>query len=484
MMRAQAKELSDNLPPPNSGSRPFAARDLIVHDVQVDGHLWKFVIDPGTQRWIITTPFAVDVLGRCDGRRGLDAVLSLVRRAYPALRNPRELRDTAMSLNDEGMLFNSEEEHQSASSQVYSDTEAAGIHLEITNRCNLRCSHCYLNSGRSMEHELTFDEIREVIDYLPPDPTHRIFITGGEPLVRRDVYDVLEYAAVSRGVTTDLYTNAVLIDDPAARRLEKISDNASGNLNIQVSLEGLQPQNDLVRGKGSFRRAVRGIEALARHGLSDQVFLFVCLSKHNIHQINKIIDMAEELGVSALKLSQVQKQGRAVDSNFAPTIEEWIGAGEDLLAHHVERPHLTSNLYADLRNGEDNSFRLTNSLFPKLECHLRLVPRIDSVGDVWPCQMFVDPDYVVGNIRRQPLAEILNGNRFQNLFARCCGRAKRIEKCGKCEWKPVCSGGCPGLALSEYGTIMHEDVYCEVRRYWFERYVDFKTHGMRVTTPT
>lgn len=457
------------------GYLPYAPQCLIIRDVKINKEKCKFVIDPGTQRWMITKPLEAEILKLSNGKRTVNEIATLLRGFEPLVEINTQLREIIGSLFYEGFLFNNYEEYQRQSSRIYNDTDVSAIHLEITNACNLRCSHCYLSSGEKKPNELSLHEIKDVIDYLPPMSGNQICITGGEPLKHKDIFEILEYAAVVRGLTVDLYTNATLINDKIARKLKELSHHARYGINLQISLEGHDPvQNDIVRGKGTFNKVMNNIKTLAKHGLNKQITLFICLTKNNIHNVQEMIKMAEKLDVNALKFSQWQKQGRAWKENLSPHPKDWIHAGEIVLNYPNKKIFLTGNFFADLKNGADGSFHIMNRLFPKFSCHLKLVPRIDCQGNVWPCQLFVDREFIVGNIRKEPLANMFFGEKYRSLFSRCLERIEKTSDCAKCEWKDLCGCGCPGFAHSEYGNLNHKDCFCDIRKYWFEEYIKNK----------
>lgn len=457
--------------------RPYAPENLIIRDVELNQETWKFVIDPGTQRWIITKPLEVKILELSDGKKTINEIAASLMESEPSMNSFPQFLNIIQPLFYKGFLFDNLEEHQHQSTRIYNDTPIRAIHLEITNICNLRCSHCYLSSGVRKPNELSLKEIKDIVDYFPPGTGSRICITGGEPLLHKDIYEILEYSAVVRGLMVDLYSNAILIDDEIAEKLKDIIDRSQYGVNFQISLEGSDPvQNDAVRGEGVFDKVMKNIEILATHGLNKRINLFICITKQNIHQIPEMIEMAENLDVHLLKFSQWQKQGRAegVDrEELAPSLEEWVNAGKIVLNYPNQKIYLTGNFFADLKN-TNGMFYLTSPLFPKFGCHLKIAPRIDCEGNVWPCQLFVDPAFIVGNIREEPLENIFSGGKYQNLFSACVQRVEKTPECAPCEWKELCGCGCPAFAHTEYGELNHQDFFCDVRKYWFEEYMRSK----------
>lgn len=175
------------------------------------------VIDPWTQRWAVLGQGAEAVLTLADGSRTREEIIDRVVResATDHLRSP----ETAAALLDElraaGLLFVSKVQHRSQGYPVAFETEPQGLHLEITNACNLSCTHCYVSSGDKLPNELTDAELRAVVDQLPPYSNKLVAITGGEAAIRRGSLDLVEYCAVERGHRVDLYTNAYKFPAPS-----------------------------------------------------------------------------------------------------------------------------------------------------------------------------------------------------------------------------------------------------------------------------
>jgi len=128
---------------------------------------------------------------------------------------------------------------------------------ELTYACNLQCVHCLSSSGQRDERELSTEEAKKILDDLRDLQVFYINIGGGEPMVRRDFFELLEYS-VANGIGVKFSTNGAFIDEEKARRLA-----AMDYLDIQISLDGVDAAtNDAVRGEGSYDMAIRAMENL------------------------------------------------------------------------------------------------------------------------------------------------------------------------------------------------------------------------------
>jgi radical SAM protein with 4Fe4S-binding SPASM domain len=372
-------------------------------------------------------------------------------------------------------MFQNEEDHRNAGGPVYRKTPLAGLHLEITNACNLRCSHCYVSSGKRLPDELTTEEIFGVVDQLSSFSGKRIAVSGGEPTIHPDISTIIDYCAVSCGHAVDLYTNGVRFPDGLARHLAELRERDAVDLTIQISLEGATSRsNDAVRGLGSFVATLRTLDMLNSLGLHRAVTLFVCVTKQNLGELDDIAALAERLDVSTLVFSQWQRQGNASAipwSIVGPTTPEWIAAGERLLRHKSTRLNVFGNFFGDLNNDPFGRYALDSPLFPKHIYSYNAFPRIAPDGTVFADQLFVDPDWSLGNVRDRSLEQMFDSPAFYEQIERMRGRPQRIAECRACVWQPLCEGGSPGHTLSEYGHLDERDVFCDSRIYWFERFV-------------
>jgi radical SAM protein with 4Fe4S-binding SPASM domain len=336
-----------------------------------------------------------------------------------------------------------------------------------------------------MAGELTLDEILKTIEALPPFSGKRIAISGGEPAVRKDCGDIVEYAAVECGHDVDLYTNGKNFPEALARRIVEINakqggnGQQGGNVRLQVSLEGaIATTSDQVRGEGSFADAMKTLRRFQEMGLNRSVVLFICITKNNIHEIDAMIKLAEDLDVAMLVFSQWQKQGNAGDTpwaELAPSVDEWVAAGEKLIRYKNPRLQLHGNFHGDLGNNELGRYSLDNPRFPKHTYFYNSFPRITPQGDVLADQLWVDPDWIVGNIRKDDLDACFETPKFYSQLEDMRARLGKVPECQACEWRNLCECGSPGHTYAEYGHMNAKDLFCESRIYWFNRYVEHQT---------
>jgi mycofactocin radical SAM maturase len=308
---------------------------------------------------------------------------------------------------------------------------------ELTYACNLACRHCLSSSGRRDPRELRTDEAKTVIDELARMQVFYVNIGGGEPTIRHDFWDLIDYAT-ARNVGVKFSTNGVRITPEVSARLA-----ANGYLDVQVSIDGATAEvNDAVRGAGSFATAVQAMENLAAAGLSGFKLSVVC-TRHNVPQLDAFNAMANQYGAQ-LRLTRLRPSGRGADvwDELRPTVAQYRELYEWLLAHGDEV--LTGDSFFHLAGyGE---------ALPGLNlCGAgRVVCLIDPVGDVYACPFAIHDTFRAGNVRDE--GGFVRLWRESPLF-RSLREPQAGGACGSCAAYDACRGGCmaakffTGLAL-------------------------------------
>ncbi|PAK25689.1 mycofactocin radical SAM maturase [Streptomyces sp. alain-838] len=297
---------------------------------------------------------------------------------------------------------------------------------ELTYACNLSCVHCLSSSGRRDPRELSTAECRSVIDELERMRVFYVNIGGGEPTVRPDFWELVDYAT-DHHVGVKFSTNGVRITPDAARRLA-----ASDYVDVQISLDGATAEvNDAVRGHGSYATATRAMRHLAEAGFTG-FKLSVVATRHNIGQLDAFKAIADEYGAQ-LRLTRLRPSGRGADvwDELHPTADQQRRLYDWLLEHGESV--LTGDSFFHLAGyGE---------ALPGLNlCGAgRVVCLIDPVGDVYACPFAIHGDFLAGNVRspggfRRVWQE---SDLFTDLRRPQTGGA-----CASCSAYDACRGGC------------------------------------------
>ena len=297
---------------------------------------------------------------------------------------------------------------------------------ELTYACNLQCVHCLSSSGQRDPRELSTAEAKHVLDELRDLQVFYINIGGGEPMVRRDFFDLVEYS-VGNGIGVKFSTNGAFIDNDKARRLASMD-----YLDIQISLDGVdEATNDAVRGAGSYRMARTAMDQLASAGFGP-FKISVVVTRHNVAQLDEFKALADSYGAQ-LRVTRLRPAGRGADSwhELHPTLGQQRQIYDWLMA-----------------NGENvltgDSFFHLNALgdpLPGLNmCGAgRVVCLIDPIGDVYACPFVIHDEFRAGNVRDEGgFAKVWKES---DLF-RSLREPQSAGACASCGSYDACQGGC------------------------------------------
>ena len=296
---------------------------------------------------------------------------------------------------------------------------------EITYGCNLACVHCLSSSGRRDPRELDTAEAMAVIDELQALQVFYVNIGGGEPTIRPDFFDLVDYS-VAHGVGVKFSTNGTTMTPQRARRLT-----ASDYVDVQISIDGATAAtNDAVRGDGSYAAARRAMDHLAEAGFGP-FKISVVITRHNVEELDALESIADGYGAQ-LRLTRLRPSGRGADTwnELHPTAEQ-----QRRLYHWlVGRPGVLTG---------DSFFHLSalGEALPGLNlCGAgRVVCLIDPVGDVYACPFVLHEQFRAGSVRDPGgFARVW---RASDLFLelRAPGSAGACSSCGSFD---ACQGGC------------------------------------------
>ena len=303
----------------------------------------------------------------------------------------------------------------------------------VTLRCNLKCSHCYINAKETnLVDELSTDAAKMLIHQITEVSRPLLILSGGEPLLREDIYEIIRYGA-DRGLRMGMGSNGMLIDDEVARKLKD-----AGMWTVAISLDSSIPErHDEFRGvKGCWEHAVNAIKALKKAGIEVQVNCTV--TQQNYDEVDDIMALAEDLGVDNFHLFFLVPTGRGTDiKDITPRMyEDMITstlAKTTKYKLNVKPSCAPQFMRVAKEQGVDMSRWVRGCMAGLYYC------RIYPSGEVTPCPYM---PVSLGNIRKRSFKDIwFNSEVFKALrdFDRLKG------KCGLCEYRDVC-GGCRARA--------------------------------------
>ncbi|MFY9690675.1 MAG: radical SAM protein [Candidatus Acidiferrales bacterium] len=300
------------------------------------------------------------------------------------------------------------------------------VHLDITYRCNERCEHCYLDHD---DHgEMTTAEIRALLRDLAQANVFFLVISGGEPLVRKDCFEIIEYAR-TLGFNVKLKTNAVLVRENEAQRLR-----ALGVEQVQISVYSHRPEvhDAITKVPGSLKRTLAGIRLMRAAGL--KVTLANVLMRGNSRDGDGVREIAAEVGAHY---------------TLDPTITPMMDGNTSVLQHRISADELRAVFNDPTLIGDAESFcapppPVDDEIREGLPCSAgHTACYVSPYGDLYPCVQF---PLACGNVRNQNFLDIWR-NSPQLAEVRSI-RGKDLTTCSSCTHLGTCTR-CPGLAYME-----------------------------------
>lgn|GEM_PF-974857 len=300
--------------------------------------------------------------------------------------------------------------------------------ISITNRCNLRCRMCDIPGGKS--EELSTDQWKAVISDASRLGSQTIVFSGGEPLLREDIFELIYFAKKNK-LNACLTSNGCLIDGQVASRLA-----ASGVNVVNISIEGSKGTHDHLRGEDSFEKAISGLENLRKQGIESTVALTV--SRYNYEELPYILEVAKNYGATTVRLQpfnliflkdRASGAGFFIDEGDIPKMEGIINS---FIAISKEY-RISTNPESYLR--KIPAYLAGRKSHPRNCAALWYSCPIASNGDVFPCWIEAANNKLTGNIRDEGLYELWLSEK----------RMKMVSS--------IVNNGCSGCLMSCYDEV-------------------------------
>ena len=356
---------------------------------------------------------------------------------------------------------------------AYSSVFRPVIFWNLTGRCNLSCQHCYNSSNplQSSDTEQSTDEAHSFIDDCGDLRVPVILFTGGEPLLRSDLWELAAHASV-QGIKTALSTNGTLITPEIAEKIKK-----SGIGYVGISLDGATSEtHDRFRNcPGAFDLAIRAFSFC--HDAKIRCGVRITLTKSNYHELKDLIDLSLKIGACRFCLYWLVPSGRGEDSYDRLQLSAGeVFAALDLLQTYaskidpsvmefltVDGPQDAIHLLSAMEKRNDPDLPEARSLITSMKggCSAGIrVANVTQHGDVYPCQFAQIPECLIGSIRTTKFSELWNDpdnpvlKRFRTKKELLKGR------CASCSYLDLCGGGCRVRAFKQNGNFSDDDPFC------------------------
>lgn len=295
------------------------------------------------------------------------------------------------------------------------------VNLHITNRCNLKCPHCFLESSRLDMRELELDVYKSFFKQLSRFNTSPIHLTGGEALIRKDCFDIIKLAK-QNNLKIELQSNGLCLDNTIISKLKSLDVKK-----VYISIDGLEKEHDFRRGKGSYKKAIEAIKNCIEKGIS--VSVNICVSHENKDVIFETIKKCASLKVHDISLLRYNLNIRS-NSNGAQvqalSAKEWIDfiklISEKIHEEYRERSVITAaKSYYKIDREEIQTRAISNNILIFMT----------SSGEVYPCGPIVGKIDPIGIFPKDTVEEIINRlAQWECPKREICKNCAQVERCG------------------------------------------------------
>lgn len=322
------------------------------------------------------------------------------------------------------------------------------VYFLLTHRCNLRCRHCCMDSGRITDHDyLTFENIIHGLKEIASLEPKTVVFSGGEPLLRPEIFDIADYAVEKFNLNLHLITNGTLITE------ENVNNICKYFKAVSISIDGIDEEScSIIRGDGTYNKVITAINLLKKYGMTT-ISLSLVEIVRNQHYISKFYALCKTLGVSpAVRVFAEDGRGTENYNKLAEEFKEYYKRYP--INQEYKAPNSTQMYASGKRIKACNCLAAIDNI------------SINFDGDIFPCNLLCDKKYKIGNIKDTTLYEVLLTNQLLNTEA--YNNLKNIQpdahpECKSCKVNLFCHT-CPYTAEFLWSHKDKFQAYCLARK--------------------
>ena len=332
-----------------------------------------------------------------------------------------------------------------------------GPYVELTNKCNLKCFYCYNESNSKNDIFLEFGKYLEILKVLRDNNVRSIVLSGGEPLLHPRIVEILNQT-IQYNIRPLIITNSTITDP---RIIERICECES---DVQITFDDvLQRVHDNCRGKSTFKKNIEFVGLLRQCGFKGNIFVRAHIREEAVERFGDFMLFLSQLQVDRIDLASIKEMGRAAHTATDLSDSSIIGIYEYLGKNTFKVPINVNGIFCGLSEGcpfnnmDDIIFR----------------PRITPNGDVFPCQLFEDVEFCIGNIYNKSLLEIVTSNKAEKFVERIRERFLYLSgnNCRVCVVKNWCSKGCAAKCWQRNADLKYTDGSCTIKKYHYKEHL-------------
>ena len=322
------------------------------------------------------------------------------------------------------------------------------VYYAITEGCNLRCPYCYASSEKPLPGELSTAQSLDLVDQVADMGAEVIVFTGGEPMMRKDLFDIAA-RATERGMRANIITNATLIRKPEMAR--KVARTFSA---VTVSIDGGTAEiHERTRGKGTFAKTVAALRMLNAEGVRPTINHVI--TQENVDHVAELAELVSGLDIGRVRAMHHSDLGR--------------GASDGDSFGWAEYKRLHEFMWTDPRAAD----LLPDGPLGQKSCETRIncglggnEIYVNSLGDVYPCKLVTGREHLAGSVKKTPLRELFASPVLADLRSNAVFAGDNLTDCRRCYIRGACAGGCRAYHMAESGSLKRNSrALCRILRH-------------------
>ncbi len=407
---------------------PAVNEDIFFAEIKTPSRTYVKIHNTTTKKDFRLTPDTVSLLTLCTGLNTVEEIIKALSESSgePVEALSQSVEKILVALKEKGIITMSETPRKGAAKKEIAMTyPLMSAQIEITNKCNLACVHCFNNSGNPYPDELTTKEILSLLDVLSSLGVHHITLTGGEPLLHPDLFKIVEHAR-KEPMSVDIFTNATLITEDTIKKFKKVGINR-----FNISIDSVDETiHDSFRGKkGALKKTLKAIQLLKKAGFSIKISFSLSQRTKNI---TDVLDYCKENRLE-IEILPVIDSGRGVKGLAVSPEEYYDGL--------IKR-------FTAIKEGLKSSFEIHEKMEEGCDIARNSIG-IKADGTILACPG-CDKDMGLGNVRDTDLKKLWEDNETLEIIRGT--KARNDTECVHCQWLAFCEG-CIAGAFSLERTI-------------------------------
>lgn len=318
-------------------------------------------------------------------------------------------------------------------------------YLHLTNKCNLHCVGCYsFDERRNKCEDLSTEEILNAIDQLSDVRIRNLVFSGGEPLLRRNILQIVEYAkTVAKIPNVVLITNGTIFNKKILSELSKFVDTVSVSLDTYCS-----DSEPYLRDKGIFDKIMRSISWLKESG--NNVNIIPTIHHLNSSNLFEYVKLAKEIGTTiSFSILSACFEGELM--SYLPNDTDLINISKFMIESDAP---INDSAFEDKTLVARNYCGAGTSMIA-----------IGTQGNVYPCHMLMYDEYCIGNIKYDSIKNMREKSANASLFKLL--NVDKIEGCSRCQFRYLCGGGCRARSKLKFDVVDKVDPYCRLFKTYY-----------------